>query len=73
VAGALCGLDPRWLSQLEDSMSMTERMNAKTRSARSRKRPVLVKRTLRDLTVRRAGPKAGFIMQDTVIVPTGRR
>jgi hypothetical protein len=48
-------------------------MNAKTRSARSSKRPTLVKRTLRDLTVRRAGPKAGFIMRDTVIVPTSRR
>lgn len=32
----------------------------------------LSKRTLKDLSVRHEGPNGGFIMQDSVIVRTGR-
>ena len=37
------------------------------------KRLSLAKRTLKDLSVRSAGPKGGFIMKDTIIIPTSRR
>jgi hypothetical protein len=52
---------------------MTERRKAKAKTTGSRKPLSVAKRTLKDLTVRSAGPNAGFIMQDTKIVPTGRR
>jgi hypothetical protein len=52
---------------------MTERVKTKTKAAGTRKPLSLAKRTLRDLTVRRTGPNAGFIMQDSRIVPTSHR
>lgn len=49
------------------------------RKAETRKQSVeqkslsLQKRTLRDLSARREGPRGGFIMKDTVIVRTSGR
>jgi hypothetical protein len=50
---------------------MTTRKKAGTKTKGS-KRLAMTKRTLKDLSVS-GGPKAGFIMQDTVIIRTGGR
>jgi hypothetical protein len=51
---------------------MTARKKAGTRTTSAR-RLALGKRTLKDLSAPRGGPKAGFIMKDTIIVRTSGR
>ena len=45
----------------------------KTPAKAGKEKLTLGKRTLKDLTVKQSGPKAGFIMRDTAIVPTSGR
>jgi len=52
---------------------MTARRKATTNTRGGAKRLGLAKKTLKDLSARRSGPNGGFIMQDTIIIPTGRR
>jgi hypothetical protein len=52
---------------------MTGRRKAATKTKNGPKRLAVAKRTLKDLSAQRSDPKGGFLMQDTVIVATGRR
>jgi hypothetical protein len=52
---------------------MSVQRKAETKAMDSTKKLSLGKRTLKDLTVRGQGPKAGFIMRDTAIIPRGGR
>jgi hypothetical protein len=45
-------------------------MARNTTSKQERKGLCLTKQTLKNLSVRREGPKGGFIMKDTIIVRT---
>ena len=52
---------------------MTARKQSTTRQAQSKQSLTLRKRTLKDMAPAREGPKAGFIMRDSVIVKTSGR
>jgi len=52
---------------------MSAPMKAETKAKDGTKRLSLAKRTLKDLSVRQAGPKGGFIMRDTIIIRTSGR
>lgn len=47
---------------------MSAQRKAKTKAKDGTKRQSLARRTLKDLSVRSAGPKGGFIMKDTITI-----